>query len=271
MSTAPLPVFLISFNRGAALLRTIAGLRRQAHAVDITIHDNGSTDPATTAVLADLERDGIAVVRRGPIATQDELENVNGTIAAYADAHEPFPSYAISDADIDLSIADPNSLDLYQELLETHPTAECAGPMLRIRDIPAAYPLHARALNRHIEQFWHKSPCWFETSHGRIAAIEADFDTTLAVHRAGVPFRRLRRGLRVYEPHEALHLDWYPPWSEDAAYAATSNPAIAHWNNTVEAARHRGAVLEHDRYIVVRRQAGVLREAEIRLPREGRR
>jgi hypothetical protein len=271
MSTAPLPVFLISFNRGAALLRSIQGLRRQRRAVDITVHDNGSTDQATLAVLAALEHDSVAIVRRGPVASAEALENINETIAAYAATHNSFPFYVVSDADIDLSIADPRALDLYQELLETHPQAECSGPMLRIRDIPASYPLHARALNRHIEQFWHKSPCWFETSQGRVAAIEADFDTTLALHRAGVPFRRLRRGLRVYEPYEALHLDWYPPWSADAVYAATSNPAIAHWNNTQEAARHKGAVIEHDRYIVVRRQAGALREAEIRLPRGVRR
>ena len=64
-------------------------------------------------------------------------------------------------------------------------------------------------MNRHIEQFWHRQPLWAETSFGRVAYLDAPIDTTMAMHRAGEPFFRLKQSLRVYEPYEAQHLDWY--------------------------------------------------------------
>jgi hypothetical protein len=113
-------------------------------------------------------------------------------------------------------------------------------------------------MNRHIEQFWHREPSWTETSFGRVAYMDAPIDTTLALHRAGEPFFRLKRGLRVYEPYEAQHLDWYLTAIGDT-YARTSDPGISHWNNAVEHDRHKDAALEHESFFHVERNgAGVL-------------
>ena len=57
----PLPAFLISYNRGAMLQASIAGLKKQTRATDIVIHDNGSTDPATLTVLQSLEQEGTRI------------------------------------------------------------------------------------------------------------------------------------------------------------------------------------------------------------------
>jgi glycosyltransferase involved in cell wall biosynthesis len=176
-------VFLISFNRGAMLKRTIAGIRGLSHPTEIVVHDNGSNDGSTLSVLEQIEREGIRVVRREAINSPDELEKVDDTVRAFF-ADRPAPTrYVISDCDIDLSIADARALDLYHELLDGFSEADCVGPMLRIRDVPSTYPLFNQMMNRHMEQFWHRTPSWIETSLGRVAYIEAPFDTTWGAAR----------------------------------------------------------------------------------------
>jgi hypothetical protein len=249
----PTPVFLISFNRGPMLMNAIAGLQQLSRPTEIVIHDNGSTDPETLAILEELERDGIRVARSPQITSPEELNNVNDTIQAYfLDWGEP-QRYVVSDCDVDLSIADPRALDLYDELLNRFRRAECVGPMLRIRDIPPSYPLFNRAMNDNIEQFWQHFPETVDTSLGQVAFIPATIDTTFALHRAGEHFRRLKSGLRVYEPYEARHLEWCLAAADEYAYTDTSSPAIAHWTNRAERARYRDVPLEHTRFYAVRR------------------
>jgi len=248
----PLPVFVISFNRANMLSRCIAGLRHLQQPTEIIIHDNGSTEPETLSLLADLESSGKKVFRRGSISNADELNQVNETVAAFfADWAEP-SRYVVTDCDIDMSIAAPDTLAVYDDLLNRFPRVECVGPMLRIRDIPRDYPLYNRAINRHVEQFWRHTPEIVEASHGAVAILRAPIDTTFALHRAGEPFRRLKPALRVYEPYEALHLDWYRTGADDE-YASTSNAAISHWNNASERGRYEDAPLEWGEFNAVRR------------------
>jgi hypothetical protein len=238
------------------LLDAIAGLRQLSRPTEIVIHDNGSTDVQTLAVLRQLERGGIRVFRRGQIASADALNNVNTTIQEFFLDWGAPQRYVVSDCDIDLSIADPRALEVYDELLTRFRDVHCVGPMLRIRDIPPSYPLYNRVINRHVEQFWHRIPEVVETSLGHAAYIKTAIDTTLALHRAGQPFRRLKTALRVYEPYEARHLDWYlTDETAENEYAETSNPAISHWNNRVERDRYRWAPLEHRRFFCVRKSA----------------
>jgi glycosyltransferase involved in cell wall biosynthesis len=250
----PTPVFLISFNRGPMLRDVIAALRKLSRPTEIVVHDNGSTDPTTLAILDELERGGMSVFRSRPISSYEELDNVDETIRAYfADWGEP-QRYAVSDCDVDLSVAHPRALDVYDELLNRFRDAECVGPMLRIRDIPPHYPLYNRVMNRHIEQFWHQRPEVVETSFGHVAFIRALIDTTFALHRAGEPFRRPKSGLRVYDPYEARHLDWYLT-ADDNAYTDTSSAMISHWNNRAERDRYKDVPLEHTRFYAVRTDA----------------
>jgi hypothetical protein len=223
----PVPVFLISFNRGTQLRSMVEGLRRLETPTEIIVHDNGSSDPATLEILAELERDGVRVARCEAISSPDELNLVDATVQRYfADWSEP-QRYVVSDCDIDLTVADPRALDVYGELLNRHPDAECVGPMLRISDLPAAYPLRNNVLNKHIFQFWQHEPRIEKTPFGDVAFRPARIDTTLAMHRAGEPFRRLKMGLRVYEPFEARHMDWYE-WSSPA-YGESASAEITNW------------------------------------------
>jgi hypothetical protein len=258
----PVPVFVISFNRGAMLLKCLAGLRHLRRPTVPVIHDNGSTDPATLDILARLEAQGLQVRRRPPITTADDLNGTDRTISEYfADWSEPL-RYVVTDCDIDMSVAHPDTLDVYDELLNLFRQAACVGPMLRIRDICPTYPLYARVMNRHIEQFWHQPPAWVDTPYGRIAVQKCVIDTTFALHRAGEPFTRLKPAVRVYEPYEARHLDWYEESRNlDASYPETSHPAISHWNNRVEEDLQRSERLRYDRFHAVRRTpAGDLEE-----------
>jgi hypothetical protein len=251
----PIPAFLISFNRGVMLERAIASLKKLRRATDVVVHDNGSTDPATLAILDDLEKKGTRVVRGGPIESADDLLNVNDTIRQYfSDWAEP-SRYIVSDCDIDMAISAPDALEVYDELLNVLRAVEKVGPMLKIQDIPAAYPLYNHVINRHIEQFWHKEPEWTETSFGRVAHITCWIDTTLALHRAGEPFRRNVMSIRVYYPYEAQHLDWYIGNIGDDVYSRTSSPTISHWNNIVERDINSHARLIYERYNAVRRNS----------------
>ncbi|MGD0640487.1 MAG: hypothetical protein ABSC22_07045 [Roseiarcus sp.] len=261
----PIPVFLISFNRGAMLERAIAGLQSMAQPTQIIVHDNGSTDPTTLDVLDRLSKTGVTVVRRGSIDSPDDLNLVDVTVQDFLRDHIA-GRYIVSDCDVDLGVAHPLTLTVYDELLDRFPDVECVGPMLRIRDVPRTYPLFNRLMNRHIEQFWSKTPSWAETSLGRVAYIEALIDTTLALHRAGQPFHRLKKGLRVYEPYEARHLDWYTSMDGSDNYGKTSSDNISHWNNMTERDRHVDAAIEYSSYYAVRVNNGRLERYEEKVP-----
>jgi hypothetical protein len=266
----PTPAFLISFNRGMMLERAIASIERLDRRTEIVVHDNGSSDAATLAILDKLEGNGARVVRRKGIASADDLNQVNDTIQEFFSNRAEPSRYVVSDCDIDMTIAAPETLAVYEELLNAHRQVESVGPMLKISDIPASYPLFNRVMNRHVEQFWHKQPEWSETSFGPVAHILTAIDTTFALHRAGEPFRRLKHSLRVYEPYEARHLDWYIDPAEGDVYAETSSAAISHWNNNAERKTHQDAQLQHDRYfVVVKNRAGALEVCEKQVRRTG--
>jgi len=262
----PTPVFLISFNRGAVLEKVVTSIDRLDRPTEIIVHDNGSTDTATLAVLDKLERNGARVVRRQAITSADDLNRVDETVQEFFSTWAEPSRYIVSDGDIDMAIAAPKTLDVYDELLNTHRQVACVGPMLRIRDIPIAYPLYNRVINRHIEQFWHQRPEWSETSFGPVAYLHTAVDTTFAMQRAGEPYRRLKEALRVYEPYEARHLDWYLEQIGNDVYSSTSSAAISHWNNVAELEIHKGSVLAYNSYFVVRKnKAGVLEVCEERV------
>jgi len=243
----------------------IAGLRALATPVSIIVHDNGSSDSHTLDILSQLEVAGVTVYRYGPIGHADELNQVNESISRYfADWNEPC-AYVVSDCDVDIAVAARDVLRVYAGLLNRFRRAECVGPMLRVRDIPLDYPLRNRALNRHIDQFWKHEPVLAEQDGRPFAYQEALIDTTFAMHRAGEGFRRLKSGVRVYEPFEALHLDWYMDADKSAdeqVYAETSHPGISHWNNLAETRQHEACTLEFGqfRYVVVE-EDGQLRVA----------
>lgn len=246
----PMPCFLISYNRGDYLDPVIEALKNQDAEVEVIIHDNSSDDLETLGIIENLENSGIKVYRNPYLRDASDLNAVNTTVSEYFSNWAEPQQYIVSDCDIDMSIARPSALRLYSYLLNRFRKVEAVGPMLRIRDIPASYPLRNHAINRHIEQFWRRWPDAMESPFGQLAYIQCRIDTTLAVHRAGEPFRRLKQALRVYDPFEAKHLDWY--LSVENQYTRTSNPEVSHWNTERALHSRKSEGLKFERFVIVR-------------------
>jgi hypothetical protein len=251
-------VVLISYNRGAMLRKVVEGYGKQTVAVDLFVHDNGSDDPETLAVLDLLERDGVQVFRRGPISSPEELNLVDESVQEIFRHRDPSP-YAVSDCDISLDESSPETLAMYLAVLEAMPEVECVGPMLRIDDVPPSYSLYVPMINRHVGRFWSQEPKWATVQGQRVAYQRAAIDTTLAVHRAGTPFRRMRNGVRLYHPYDAQHLDWYPDEHESAYRASADGSAVSNWSNPARERANRQLELKHRQYRdVVRAEDGSL-------------
>jgi len=243
----PMPVILISFNRGEMLEKVVDGYKKQSVAVEIFVHDNGSDDPATTAVLDKLEQDGIVIFRRDKITSPDELDLVDESVQEVFRERTAGP-YAVSDCDVSIAESSPATLATYLRFLDEMPEIDCAGPMLRIDDVPATYPLYYAMLNRHILQFWGKEPQFRSIDGVPVGYLRAPIDTTLAVYRAGAPYRRLRRGVRLYQPFAARHLDWYPDEHRSAYRASTDGSTISNWSNPARERNNRYQPLEYQSY-----------------------
>ncbi|MCX7099647.1 MAG: polysaccharide pyruvyl transferase family protein [Methylococcales bacterium] len=243
-----IPLFVISYNRGSELLKVIDSYRNLSDEIEIIVHDNGSDNELALSALNQLEAAGTKVFRGEKIACAEDLNNVNNTIQAYFSCWGEPSRYIVTDCDIDMGIASPDTLKLYNELLDSFRKIQCVGPMLRIIDIPKEYPLYNFVMNRHISQFWHKEPEFITTSYGQVAYTLARIDTTFALHRAGEPFARLKDGMRVYHPYEAKHLDWYitEKNDENLAYFKNSSEQISHWNNESFFNQNSGANIEYD-------------------------
>lgn len=228
------PIFVISFNKSEQLLKSIASYRALDQPVDIIVHDNGSDNPRTLETLSDLETHGeVKVYRSGKVTTANELVSVQTTITSYF-AGRRETNYIITDPDVELAHTKPDLIQIMELLLEENDDVICVGPMLTIRDIPDSYPLRQWALQRHIEQFWNKRPEKVHCKFGNLFVQRCRIDTTFAMYRAGHHFdRRPNIGIRIYEPYEAKHLDWYGPDSDSGYYAANTT-AVSHWNNNAE-------------------------------------
>jgi hypothetical protein len=233
----PIPVFVISRDRGPFLSRTIESIRRLSRPTEIVVLDYGSTDCATLELLAELESAGVAIVRLPANAVADDEDVVDDAVREFFVARGERSRYVVTDGDIDLRVADPEALDVYDELLDRFRNVDCVGPMLRIKDVPREHPLFNDVMNRHVEQFWSHQPSWTQTASGPAAYLECTIDGSFALHRAGERFRRPKKALRVYEPYEALCLGWY-------------SPEISHGNGETEV---DNAALNVDRYFTVRR------------------
>ena len=130
---------------GETLGETVASVRAQDVPAAITVVDDGSTDPATAAVLERLEADGVQVLRQpngGPASAR--MTGVRATRAEYV-----FPL----DADDRLL---PGALRILRSALERHPEAAAAWGSTRHfgslefvqRSVPSLDPWHVTYQNR---------------------------------------------------------------------------------------------------------------------------
>ena len=233
MVPASVPIFIITCDRLGVLRESIASYREHIRTpFEIVIHDNGSTYQPLLAYLEELEGSGVAVYRHAErIVAQEQLNGVAGTVARWFSGRAP-GNYVVTDPDVALVGDCGDILELYAHLLETAVEIEVVGPMLRIDDLPDCYPLKAEVIERHMKQFWHKSPLELTWRGRRIGYQHARIDTTFGMYRAGFRFRRLCRGYRTYAPYWARHLDWYidpQRLSGDQKHYLHHASRVTHW------------------------------------------
>lgn len=177
---APAPVFLISHNRADRLRRCIDAMHALTRATEVVVHDEGSTDEDALVLLAELERSGIHVARHNGPA--DLAETVRDYFSGWS---EPV-RYVVSDCDVDVSVGRGDMIDVFEELLNRHRTIDAVGPLLLAQSAVSADAS--------------------KSNTGAVSVTEARVETDFALHRAGEPFRRSKRSLRVAEPYAALRL-----------------------------------------------------------------
>lgn len=246
-----IPIFIISYNRGSYLLKTIKSYINFGF-TKIIIHDNGSDNDIILRILEKLENKiGFFVFYGDKIHDADDLNNVDNTIHDYFSNWAEPSRYVVTDCDVDIEKADPLAMEVFGELLDEIREAQCVGPMLTIRDIPRSYSLFNHVMNRHIEQFWEEEPDWVTISKGRVATRRGQIDTTFSLHRAGERFRRGKEGIRVYYPYEATHLDWYSDTRNDDVYSHLSSYEISHWSNSKYVNDHKNDALKYESFLYV--------------------
>jgi hypothetical protein len=247
MAQKPIPVFIISYNRTQMLHRCISSIKALDAPLRLIIYDNGSDRVDTLNALERYELDGVVVHRSAKINSAEDLNLMADFIYGHCVAMGANTPYIVTDCDIDLTSCRKDIVRVLEYMLIQFPKAECAGPMLRIRDVPPEHPIRSHIYNRHIEQFWHKLPSFVTLPTGVVAFQHALIDTTFALHRGGLRFYRPRPGIRLYKPYEAMHLDWYPIcWEEE--YVRTSSSMISHWSNAQYIQEHLTEKLSYDHY-----------------------
>ena len=232
-----IPIFIISCNRLGCLQATIDSYKKYiATPYEIIIHDNNSTFKPLLDYLKQLEKEGVTVYySTKSVAVEKQLNNVAHTIDDWFKTHSA-SHYVVTDPDIALEGNCKDILELYAYLLDTIKNIDVVGPMLRIDDIPDFYPLKQKVIERHTEQFWHKTPLTLRWRTKTIQYQSAPVDTTFGMYRSGFKFHRLSIGYRIYPPYGARHLDWYinpALMHEDQLYYLQHASGVSHWSGAL--------------------------------------
>ena len=238
-----IPIFIITCDRLTLLKKTMHSYRTQIKTpFEIVILDQGTTYPVTVEYLRWMEVAGVKVYRWLENPNDGKKRNVKRNEQSVADNIEdyfkthPASNYVVTDPDIMLDNVDGDILDVYTYLLREVPHIDVVGTMLRIDDIPDYFPLKAQLLSgkKGLHKNLNTRKVYTADFNGqKVQYIRAPIDTTFAMNRAGIRWKRLQSGIRTLPPYGARHLDWYvnpkamPP---DQQYYMNCASANAHWS-----------------------------------------
>lgn len=237
-------IYIISYNRLTTLRRSVNSYIKldEIKYKNISIIDTGSTYEPLLNYYEELLGLGVEItfskkLLKGP----EELNNVANIINT-KNQFANLDYYVVTDPDISLENSPSNTLKVYISVLNNLKDIEIVGPMLRIQDIPAEYTARDLCWERHVAQFWNKTPIKLLISligiNGENTPIDifyqrARIDTTFGLLHGSTKYKRLLDGARLYNPYEALHLDWYFTAQnipeDQLKYIETCNLNISHW------------------------------------------
>lgn len=227
-----IPIYILSFNRLECLKLLLERLRQMQVKNPITIIDNNSTYPP---LLEFYKTCGVTVIK---------LKKNYGHLAiwkceAFRDVVEN-DYYIYTDSDVVPTKNCPkNFIEVFFQLLRTHPFLTKVGFSLSLENIPDNYKKKDE-VKKWESKFW-SSEKKFNFSPS-VEFFDAPIDTTLALYRPGIyPYEsKWWRSVRTAPPYAAEHLGWYPEYilkDEMLHYQGKFRIGSSHWlkDTTVEA------------------------------------
>ena len=226
-----IPIFIIVHNQYDILKRSLYSYEKFiGYNKQFIFHNTNSTYQPTLDFLEERSQLGDLVYH---VDTDDHL-SVMDTVNEYISQNSDVKYYILTDPDIELNNVKNNIIDTFIYLLNKYDVYS-VGPSLKIDDIPDHYPKkYAIPLK---QGRFHKSPRIQESFQGQSFEItKADIDTTFQLIRASDTDRRFphMNCLRVFEPYDARHLDWYidrDNLTDCQKFYAKNATKISHWNN----------------------------------------
>lgn len=206
------PIFLIVKDRLGVtreMLHTIFPLHGL---LEVVLLDQGSTYPPMTEYLSKWKAKNasvppVSVVHQKACDLKGMVDNVASYVASYLKDHASVEFYVVSDPDLSLRACKKDMLQLMTAVMRMCPTVAQVGTSLRMDNIPDSYHLKQKALSFE-SMYWSKSFI-MEWKELFVHLFEAPVDTTFAMHRATVPYGRLKTpSIRTGAPYMAEHIPW---------------------------------------------------------------
>lgn len=226
-----IPIFIIVHNQFDILKRSLASYEKFIdHPKQFVFHNTNSVYQPTLDFLKERQKKGDLVYHTN---TNHHLSVMN-TVREYLSKHPDVKYYILTDPDIELNNCRGNLVETYIYIINKY-NLFSVGPSLKIDDIPDYYPKKHLIYKRHNR--FDNSPRIQEKFDGQDFEItRAPIDTTFQLIRVSsvdVHFPHANC-MRVFEPYDARHLDWYidPNNMTDCQKFYSENTTnISHWNN----------------------------------------
>ena len=192
-----IPIFIVSYNNGILVKRSVEAIRKFAPSNPITILDNASRFNDTLDILSELEKLPSVTVKKyttntGPWRVLRDLE--------FNEVRKS--PFVLTDPDLDLSTLPENTLEILTEIQAKHKSSH-VGLALNIFDkedlIPSVYWLGRTIFEWEI-QFWLR-----HIPDDKYELYNAKIDTTFCLYNYEYPIHYIR----VAGPLIVKHLPWH--------------------------------------------------------------
>ena len=232
--TPVIPIFIIVHNQYEILKRSLASFEKYIdHPKQFVFHNTNSQYQPTLDFLASRKQQGDIVYN----TNVNHHLTVRETIADYLSKHPECEYFILTDPDIELQDSPGNIIDVYKYLINKYKVF-CVGSWLRVDDIPESYPKRDEVYRVYKPYYTHDKKIQERFNDTEFSVSVAPIDTTFQLIRAKgfkasehFPHDKI---IRVFEPYNARHLDWYVDPNNmlpGQKFCSENATVISHWNN----------------------------------------